>query len=206
MPTLVLCDTNVLLAHLAEDGAGGALDEMRRPGAAERFRAMRADDRVRLAVTRTVARELRAVVRSRAAIQEDEEDAASVRALLPKADALVEALDVKRVADVVPRPAAEDVARVRAFYEGFRVRLRGITARKAGRAAGRGREVVRRRTRGRPGSPGLPERADLRLLAEAAWIAEGPVAGVGGVGIASDDADFRAFSSEIERAFGVGVR
>lgn len=34
-------------------------------------------------------------------------------------------------------------------------------------------------------------------------LAEASVEGIGGVGILSDDADFRAFRAEIEYAFGV---
>jgi hypothetical protein len=45
-------------------------------------------------------------------------------------------------------------------------------------------------------SPGRPEPA---------WLADAPVAGIGGVGSLSDDADFRGFRAEIEYAFGLRV-
>ena len=42
-------------------------------------------------------------------------------------------------------------------------------------------------------------------LSGAAWPADARVAGTGGVGILSDDSDFRAFHAEIEYAFGLRV-
>ena len=206
LPTLVLCDTNVLLAELLEDpSTPPELHELRRPSGAERLRGMRSSRSVRLAVTRTIARELRGVLLYRRATQEDEEAANAIGDVLARAEALATSMDVTRVAGVDPRPGPDDVANVRAFYAKFGGRLRKITDRKAGRAPERSTEIVRRRTRGRTRAPGLPEAADLRLLAEAAWLMGAAVPGIGRVAIASDDADFRSFRAEIERAFGVGV-
>ena len=204
LPTLVLCDTNVLLADLLEGECPEPLDSLRRPPAAERLRKLRASPDVRLAVTPTVARELRAVLRYHAAVQEYEEDEEAVRAVIARAEALVASLDVARIAHAAPK--AGDLERVRAFYRPFRAKLRDLTERKARRESpGRSAAIRARRTRGKAGAPPLPEAADLRLLAEAAWVADAPVAGIGAVGILSDDADFKEFRAEIERAFSVRV-
>jgi len=204
LPTLVLCDTNVLLADLLEGACPEPLESLRRPSAAKSLRELRASTNVRLAVTPTVARELRAVLRYHAAVQEYAEDEDAVRAVAARAEELVASLDVARVARVAPRAA--DVERVRAFYRPFRAKLRDLTERKARRGApGRSAAIRAKRTRGKADAPPLPEAADLRLLAEAAWIADAPVAGLGGVGLLSDDADFKQFRAEIERAFGVRV-
>ena len=206
LPTLVLCDTNVLVADLMEDpSVPKELDDLRSPSVAKRLREMRSSKDVRLVVTRTVARELRALLSYRYAVEQNEEVAEALRALIDRTDAIAESLDVKKVAGVVPRAGDADVERVREFYRQFRARLRMITERKAQRAPQRSAAIVRKRTRGRPKATALPERADLRLLAEAAWLVDAPVAGIGSIGIMSEDADFQHFRDEIEKTFRVRV-
>lgn len=59
---------------------------------------------------------------------------------------------------------------------------------------------------GGEGSPvAMPELGDRWLMAEAIRVSELALPGFYGVGILSDDRDFREFRSEIQREFGVSV-
>jgi tetratricopeptide (TPR) repeat protein len=206
LPILVLCDTNVLVANLMEDPLmPRELDDLRNPSAAKRLQDMRSSKDVRIAVTRTVAREFVALLSYRYAVEQNEEVADALRTLLERADAITESLDVRKVAGVVPRVGDADVERVRGFYRQFRARLRIITERKVQRKPQSSAAIVRKRTRGVSKATALPETADLRLLAEAAWLVDASVAGIGGIGIVSEDADFRHFKDEIEKTFKVRV-
>ena len=206
LPSLILCDTNVLIAGLMdEEATHEGLRDLKSPSAAKHLKEVRSAKRVRLAATRTVIRELRAVLAYKSAVEENEDVLEALRGLMGRADRLSEKMDIRVVAGIVPKVTNSDLERVREFYRQFRSDMRAITKRKAGRSRERSSAIMRKRTRGRPDAPILPETADLRLLAEAAWLVDVPVPGIGGVGILSQDSDFQHFRDEIEKKFCVKV-
>lgn len=209
MPTLVLCDTNILLSKIVQDMTlPEELQDLGRPRAAERFELFASGkENAKLAVTDTVARELRSLIIYKRAIQDSDEAGDALEAIMKRADALVSELQVAKVARLSPRPPPEFEERVRSFYKSKLGRMRAITERKVSRRPDRKETILRRRGVGRKKSERspMPERVDQRLLAEAASLMEGPLPGFGGVGIMSDDADFRSFAQEIEATFAVRI-
>ena len=209
MPVLVLCDTNVLLSRAVQ---GVAMPEglrgMGRPQAAERFDRYRSGkEDAKLVVTATVARELRSLLTYKMAIADDEEAAAAIEELIGRAEELVSKMMIEGVAGRSPTPSSEDLESVSSFYASLGPRLRSITEWKARRQPERSAAIRHRRKAGgkKPGRGPVPEHVDQRLLAEAASLVGGPLPGFGGVGILSDDADFRSFEREIEATFGVKI-
>lgn len=209
MPMLVLCDTNILLSKVVHDmSLPEELHDLGRPQAAERFEMFASGkENATLAVTDTVARELKSLLIYHQAIQDSDEASEAMDAMMQRADALVSELQMDRVARLSPRPPPEFEERVRSFYKSMAPRMRAITQRKVSRRPERKGTILKRR--GLSGkkserSP-MPEHVDQRLLAEAASLAEGPLPGFGGIGIMSDDADFRSFAQEIEATFGVRI-
>jgi tetratricopeptide (TPR) repeat protein len=209
MPALILCDTNVLLSKVLEGvPLPDVLQALRSPRGVERFEALRSQrGNVALAVTDTVAGELRSVLKYQMAVREDEESEKALEEVMRRAEQLVSELHVEKVAGLSPRPPPEYSERVRSFYRSMGPRLRAITRRKVSRRPERSSEILGRRgvSKDKPGRAPMPEAVDQRLLAEAASLVDGPLPGFGGVGILSDDADFRSFAREIETTFGVRI-
>ncbi len=209
MPTIILCDTNVLLSRLLK---GVTLPEelqaLGRSRGAERFDVLRSGkEDTELAITETVAGELRSLLKYHIAILEDEDAEKVLGEVVQRAEQLVSEIHIGRVARLSPRPTPDCMERVRLFYKSLGPRLRAITARKVRRRPERSSDILRRRgvTRKRPGRDPMPEAVDQRLLAEAASLVDGPLPGFCGVGILSDDSDFRSFAREIDGTFGVKI-
>jgi len=204
LPLLVLCDTNVLLVVLLEGVAPPeALKRFRKADSSRRFTRLLEDRReYRLAVTLGIERELRAVLVRLVATQEEAEDASAVAAGLDGVDGFLSGLEMPAAARSPLTSLTASLRRVRAFYGRYRERVRAITRRKARQSD---RPSRLKEGRGGKSGPPLPERMDLRLLAEAVQRVDAPLLGFSGVAILSDDADFRAFATEIEREFGVHI-
>jgi len=206
-PALVLCDTNVLLSRVLETaGHREELQELSDTKMSEKFETLSRKPReARMAVTPAVRRELRAVLLQHRALRKTEEAVAALTEVLDHLGEFLQPLEVERVAGPVPPARGRDISRVREFYERFGDRLRAITMRKVRQNPERKRGILRRRGVADRERPLLPEANDLRLLAEAALLAAGPLPGFGQIQIFSADADFRSFAAEIEREFGVAV-
>jgi len=204
LPELVLCDTNVLLVRLVEEVAPqDTLQRLRKAETARRFARLLSERReFRLAVTPGIEREFRAVLVRLAVTQEEEDDAQALATGLDRVDAFLTGLEMPIAGRSPPTSLSASLRQVRAFYGRHRERVRAITRRKVRQSPTPSRK---QEERGGKGGPPLPERMDLRLLAEAVQRVEAPLPGFSGVAILSDDADFRAFAAEIEREFGVRI-
>jgi len=206
-PRLILCDTNILFTRAAEGVAlPRPLEGTATPDRLQRFeRLQRNPKETRLAVTDTVALELRGLVIGLAAVQRRPKAKAALGEVQVRAEALAAKLSVTVVAKVSPQPETEDFDRVLAFYARFKDRVQALTDRKARRDPKRAK-AIRKKRRARGGVDGpLPEDVDMAVLAEAAWLARRPLPGFGGVGILSADQDFQHFAADIRREFGVDI-